>query len=595
MHLLTQSALLKALGWSLFNSLWQMALLWLFYRILLSVLRTASAHARHGLAFLFLGIGVVSSTFTFFYQIIFSEDPSASVSWPDRIFEVGGFPGASFWQTGREFIDQVLPYCSFVYLLVLTFLFIRYCNQYFQSRQLKSQGLSRIQPELRVFVAETSRLMGIGKEVQVWLSSFIEGPVTLGFLKPVILIPVAMTSHLSPQQVEAILLHELAHVKRNDYLMHLGVTILEVLFFFNPFTRWLIRDIQREREHRCDDLVMQFRYDPHTYISALLSLATTKVGRQGSRQLALAATGGNDQILLKRVRRILKLRETKDRPGARALVFLLLALAGAGILLARSPYGGSQAHSSTAGEATWVSGSVPPTAVLTAESHFPIGPVLGTTRRNSSSVGESLSTSGTELASLTIVNEAPKAPSRSLLQCKKHPSPPVIERDEDRAPEDGFLVAAGDNSDAEAAPSDGSYAAIVQPDDDREYSMEPAVSVTVTAPVKKAVAQHQPFVPNSSFSFQIARDTLRLAEKYAYLQSLASHELEEAVKKMQKELQAQIRALNTTYSKEQRALLLAQKRILEEQLQLQEQFLRKQKELERKLERAGKVRRIVVI
>src|SRR5882757_11500952 len=128
MHLLTQSALLRALGWSLFNSLWQMALLWLFYRIILSVFRTASAHARHGLAFLFLMIGVVSSLLTFFYQYIFSDAQAGMNPGPDGIFLAGNFLGANFWQTGRELIDQALPYCSFVYLLVLTFLFIRYCN-----------------------------------------------------------------------------------------------------------------------------------------------------------------------------------------------------------------------------------------------------------------------------------------------------------------------------------------------------------------------------------------------------------------------------------------------------------------------------------
>ncbi|HEX9512333.1 MAG TPA: M56 family metallopeptidase [Puia sp.] len=556
MHLLTQSALLKALGWSLFNSFWQMALLWLLYRVLLAIFPKASAHARHGLACLVLGAGVVWAAL------------SGTSPWPDGLFQAGDHLGTSFWQAGREFINGALPYCSFLYLLALAFLFTRYTHQYLQSMQLKKEGLSKIQPGLRVFVAETSRLMGIRQEVNVWLSSLIEVPVTLGFLKPVILIPLATANNLSLQQVEAILLHELAHIKRNDYLLHLGVTVLEVLFFFNPFSRLLIRDIKREREHRCDDMVMQFRYDPHTYVSALLALATATANGQGrsQRRLALAATGGSDRLLLQRVKRILQPGETKDRLGARALIFLLLTLAGTFMLVSRSAYPGSRGLAETILETTTPSlsgnSASPSIPVLSVERDFPAGPILGTTRH----------------ASVVSVRKPPVTKTT-----KKHP--PVLAEAEVADPDEG--PASEEGVEAE-------FATVVQPDD-REYSMSPTVSITLAAPAKRAVIQRQPFVPNSSFSFQHVEDTIRLKEQYAYLQSLASHEVEEAVKKMQKELKVQLRVLQMTPSKELQAALQAQRQILEEQLKLQELFLRKQQGLERRLERAGKVRRIVVI
>ena len=596
MQLLTHSALLKALGWSLFNSLWQMALLWLSYRILLSIFRTASAHARHSLALLFVGVGTASSLISFFY-LFFNTRPGDNSS-SDGVFWAGD--SLSFWKTGERLVNEMLPYCSLMYLLVLAFLFIRWSNQYLQSRQLKSQGLSKIQPAFRIFVTETSQLMGIRKEVQVWLSTLIEGPVTLGFFKPVILVPLAMASHLSPQQVEAILLHELAHIKRNDYLLHLGVTIVEMLFFFNPFTRWLIRDIQREREHCCDDLVMQFRYDPHTYVSALLSLATVFAGRSGHPQLALAATGGNDHLLLKRVRRILKLKETNDRPGARTLIFLLLTLAGSFLFLSRTPSSGSRSLRGNTGETAWRS-AVPSLPVLLAENHYPIGPILGRAGRTSASQPAAAAPliGSAEFVSLPIVTPAsgtPASPSPTHTR-KKNLSAPLIEAEEDTDPEESMVATAAENAQAENASSDGAFATVVQ-SDDREYSMYsmgPTAGITPTATTKIALKPGLPFIPHSSFSFQLAQDTARLAEQYAYMQSLASHELEEAVKKMQKELLGQLRALKSICSNEQRAALLAQKELLEEQLKLQEQFLKKQQALERKLERAGKVRRIVVI
>ncbi len=307
MHLVTQSALLKALGWSLFNSLWQMALLWLCYMLLTAVFRKASADLRHGLAVLLLGVGAIAFALSFF----------TSYSLED-----GGQP-FNGWYSARAFISPFLPYCSSLYLLALVYLFTRYSHHYLYSRRLKSTGLFKIRPALRVFVEQTSRRMGIKKEVRVWLSSLVEGPVTLGFLKPVILIPFATVNNLSMEQVEAILLHELAHIKRYDYLLNLGVTTLGILFFFNPFTRLLIRDMRREREHRCDDLVMQFRYDPHIYVSALLSLASPDQNRQ---RLALAATGIGDRLLLQRVKRILKQSGSDERPGTRSVVLLLFTM-----------------------------------------------------------------------------------------------------------------------------------------------------------------------------------------------------------------------------------------------------------------------------
>lgn len=552
---------------------------------------------RHGLALLFAAIGTISAVATFFYHYYVSTNalPQDS-SWPDGIFWAEEYPGGSLWQAGRRFIIAALPYCSSAYLLVLAFLSIRYVNQYTRSKQLSSQGLSKIQPGFRVFAAETSRLMGIRREVLVWLSSMIEGPVTLGFLKPVILLPVAMVNNLSTEQVEAILIHELAHVKRNDYLLHLAMTLLEMLFFFNPFTRWLIRDIRREREHRCDDLVMQFRYDPHAYISALLSLASTTAAQR--QQLALAATGSDDQLLLKRARRILQIKETKDRPGTRALVFLLPLLVGFFALLIRTPHSGNQIHEAGNRQLATTPNRPgqghPPAPVPFAEQSLPASHSFPDATPHPLAVPAPAGKS--DLAPQPIISAALPTTTATPLH-KKSSSAAVVEPDEDMDTEEAVMAAAQDNANPDNADPGGEFATIIQPAGDREYSMEPAAAgAPPTMPVKIAISSGQPFVPNSSFSFQTVRDTAKLVAQYAYLQSLASHELIEAVKKMEKQLQAQLRLLQLrNCSKEQQAALQKEKRILEEQLQLQQQFLRKQQALERKLERAGKVRRIVVI
>lgn len=595
MHLLTQSALLKALGGELLNSLWQMALLWLLYRGGMAVFAKASAHVRHGLALLFLTTGVMWATATFSIDYFFSGALPGVRPWWDVVSRTGGY---SFLLTGRQLIDEALPYCSFGYLLVLAFLFIRYSNQYFHSRQLKGQGLSKIQPGLRIFVEETSRRMGIRKKVQVWLSSRVEGPVTLGFIKPVILIPVAMINNLSLQQVEAVLLHELAHIKRYDYLVHLVVTMIEKLFFFNPFVRWMVRDIKKEREHCCDDVVIQqFRYSPHVYISALLSLAGNNPERQ---QLALAAAGGSEQLLLQRVRRILRVGEVKDRPGAKALIFLLLSLAGVVLLLSgRQTPGANIAIAMPAGIPAFSQSShLPSTVVLSPEGDlFPAAPVSGRAGRvfRPQPMTPGMVAMMPGMVAIHIEMKAPKVviPSSSILH-KKFRAVLSDDKREASGAEDNDVIAA-ENEAPEKGSGNGEFAAIVQPDD-REYSMGPSENITITAaPARMAIRLRQPFVPSASFSFQQIEDTTRLTEKYAYLQSLAAHDLVMAVKKMQKELQVQLQVLQVARSKDKQTALKVQKQLLQEQLRLQEQFLQKQQELERKLERAGKIRRIVVI
>ncbi|WP_431217416.1 M56 family metallopeptidase [Puia sp. P3] len=268
----------------------------------------APAHTRHAFLLLLLLAGTGWSALSF------------ALTW---ITGGPGFSGAFPIRPVREFIASVIPYGSSLYLLILIILLSRYFYFYFSSMRLARHGLSRIAPEYRVFVVRSASQMGIRQKVGVWLSSRVQVPVTLGFLKPVILLPLAICSNLTTAQVEAILIHELAHIRRNDFLLNLVVTLLEGLFFFNPFVRRLIADLRKEREHCCDDQVLQFSYDPHSYVSALLAVASND--RQTA--LAMAATGGsNDQLLLQRAKRILMKQRTGDKPGPFALLFLVLLL-----------------------------------------------------------------------------------------------------------------------------------------------------------------------------------------------------------------------------------------------------------------------------
>jgi beta-lactamase regulating signal transducer with metallopeptidase domain len=319
MQTLAQSGFLKALGWSLINSLWQMALLWLVYFIITLNSKKISAAVRHSIAAILLCAGVTWFIFSFGYYYINSE--SGNNIFPTFFITQNSL--LSVFNNLITFLNLLLPYCACVYLFFLAFHIIKYSRYFFHSQKLVNEGLYRMDPQLRMFVEEISHRLGIKKKVEVFLSEIADSPMTIGFLKYIILIPLATINNLSTEQVESILLHELAHIKRNDYLLNLMITVVEMLFFFNPFCRLFINVIKKERENSCDDLVLQFKYDPHVYVTALLSLEKS---RHTYHPMVMAATGKNNKLLLQRVKRITGQKISQPRIKSKFVFFFLFSI-----------------------------------------------------------------------------------------------------------------------------------------------------------------------------------------------------------------------------------------------------------------------------
>jgi len=156
---------------------------------------------------------------------------------------------------------------------------------------------------LSVLMAQLS----ITKRVELLQSGLISVPVTFGFLKPTILVPLGMLANLPPDQVETILLHELAHISRNDYMTNLILHVTEAIFFFNPGIRWIASLLRDEREACCDDVVLQRTENRNNYFDALVAFREFTVGRQAfAMRLSEKKTD-----LLWRIRRMLN-QENKN-------------------------------------------------------------------------------------------------------------------------------------------------------------------------------------------------------------------------------------------------------------------------------------------
>lgn len=321
MNVLYQSAFLKALGWSLLDSFWQMGILWLVYVLLTRNGKRFQSGQKHSLALLSLGGGSLWFVITliFHFQHLVKAEAFRVYSASETVVLN---PSISSFFT---ILEPVLPFLSLAYLAAIIYLFIRLYRQYFLTQKLFSTGIYKINPELRVFVKNIAGQMGIKKNVSIWLSNLVDTPLTVGFWKPVILLPVAAINQLSIQQAEAIILHELNHIRRNDYFINLLIACMDIILFFNPFVRILTHIIKNERENSCDDMVLQFRYNAGQYANALLLLEKNRVH---TAVLTMNATGRSKKLLLNRVERILN-----KKPVAAAISQKLVAYALSAFLI----------------------------------------------------------------------------------------------------------------------------------------------------------------------------------------------------------------------------------------------------------------------
>jgi beta-lactamase regulating signal transducer with metallopeptidase domain len=308
MQQVIHSHFLQALGYAILNSLWQFALLWLLY-VSINTMRKLTSHQKYitGLVLQIAGFTWFIGTLFFYYTKGLALSQTFLYP-PETAFNLLNNNAV----TGKEklvlFIlqtEELLPYLSLAYLALLLLLVTKCFKAYRYTQTVRKTGLEKIDVEWRLFVQQLSYKLGIDRNVKIYLSKLVITPLTIGFYKPIILIPLASINHLTAEQMEAVILHELAHIKRFDYLLNLFLTVIEAAMFFNPFMQLISIQIKRERENCCDDWVLQFEYNAASYARALLQIASSNTA---SPVFALKATD-NKGALLSRIKRMVERKE----------------------------------------------------------------------------------------------------------------------------------------------------------------------------------------------------------------------------------------------------------------------------------------------
>ncbi|HEX2536061.1 MAG TPA: M56 family metallopeptidase [Chitinophagaceae bacterium] len=292
MEALNQSDFLQALGWATISSLWQMAFIWGLY-LLANQVRLLTPERKYVLsvAALFGGFALFIGTFVLYLQN-------------------GSTPLFSLLEGDQSRSDRVLTFlltsASVAYLTLLIVPAYRLFRNWRYVQFIKKNGLSKPPVSTRLFVQKVAASLNIRRNVQVYVSGWVQSPLTVGYLKPMILLPVAALNNLSVAQAEAILLHELSHIKRSDYLVNFLLSVIHTLLYFNPFIRLFIKEVETEREKCCDGLVLQFEYDRIGYASALVTLE-----KAAGREAVLAMGAAGKKYLLDRIQRIVGMESKK--------------------------------------------------------------------------------------------------------------------------------------------------------------------------------------------------------------------------------------------------------------------------------------------
>lgn len=285
-----QNNFIQIFGITLLNSIWQMAILWSFYKVITSIFVDLkySIKARFSAALIIGGFGWF--IFNFFSTWNFESQSNNNLLFLNKYSLVDD-----------SLFSQLISIAAIIYLIVLAVPLLNFIKSIRFVNLVRNTGLSKADFSFRLFVDRTAALMGIKKDINVFVSDLVNSPLTIGFIKPIILLPIAAINQLSTQQVEAILLHELSHIKRFDYFINLLVQFIKTILYFNPFVKLLVRELELEREKHCDELVLQFQYSAFDYASALLLIGKTAMIQNN---IALPAVN-HRSILFERVELIL--------------------------------------------------------------------------------------------------------------------------------------------------------------------------------------------------------------------------------------------------------------------------------------------------
>lgn len=295
LELWVATPLARAIGWTLIHSLWEGAAISAALAMVLALTHSARAHYAAACAGMVVLLGAVAATFIRLMPVGLrgaNEVPLALPPWSAHVLlSTSGHAPLS--------VATAVPWLAPLWILGIWLFVLAQAAGWISVSRLRARGVCSAPERWQNELLRLCARVRVTRPIRLLESCLAEVPMVIGHIRPVILMPVGLLAGLPAGQIEAILLHELAHIRRHDYLANVLQRSVQSLFFYHPAVWWMSHIIRAEREDCCDDMVVATSGNAREYVDALTAVEQY---RRPRHEAVLAATGGN---LMKRIRRLL--------------------------------------------------------------------------------------------------------------------------------------------------------------------------------------------------------------------------------------------------------------------------------------------------
>ncbi|PKP50983.1 MAG: hypothetical protein CVT92_13910 [Bacteroidetes bacterium HGW-Bacteroidetes-1] len=319
--------LLSAVGFALLHSLWQAALVALVLFVLMRFLQNAAAGSRYLLAFIGMATMTILPIITFFriYQPVITsssaieEVDNGSLASVMYVLAESQFGIDALMHKAEAFIALMAPQVFWFWVIGMLLMAIRMSGGYFVAYRLKHFAIFPVDKEWQLRLEQLAAQLQIKRKIRFLESTRVDVPLVIGFLKPAIIVPLGTLSRLPFDQIEMILAHELAHIRRADFLVNMLQAVVEVILFFNPFVWWISSVIRAERENLCDDIALQTTGKHLSLAKALVNLSTDQTQNISLNSVVYF----NKFNTMKRIERLFNNPRLKPSPAEKMSVIVL--------------------------------------------------------------------------------------------------------------------------------------------------------------------------------------------------------------------------------------------------------------------------------
>jgi len=353
--------ILQSIAWTLIHFCWQAAVIAGLYAMAARAAEHRTSQFHYVLALSAIFVMLITGIFTFAYETSRGVDAGAQYISAATASRTGDFPRSvepgvtpnEGISTQSEPMNATAPafmlWIDALWIVGVFGLALRHLGGWVLISRLRKRALQAAPLETQTEFARIAAALGLGRRVALRISEAIAGPVTVGAFRSMVLLPVSAVTGLSRDELEVVLAHELAHVRRADFMWNLLQSLVETLFFFHPAVWWISNRVRHERELCCDDMALEICPDPVVYANALFRLEQQRATRM---HLAMALDGHKPRTTLRnRIARILGEPEVSVKSARR--VSLAAVAASALVLAISAPQLVAGLHPVQAGTATF--------------------------------------------------------------------------------------------------------------------------------------------------------------------------------------------------------------------------------------------------